>query len=228
MVAELQHITKIYEMPGSSKGYTVLEDVSLIVPDNTSIAVTGPSGSGKSTLLNILGTLDKPSSGTVLINGITPPEKDEDQLAGIRNRYIGFVFQLHQLLPQLTLMENILLPLLPAKDQARMKEASGLAISLVERVGLKEHIHHYPAQLSVGECQRVAVLRALINKPRLVLADEPTGSLDAGNAMNLIKLISELKEELKFSLVLVTHSPEVAGRMDQRYLLKAGRLIESI
>ena len=148
-----------------------------------------------------------------------------DEVASLRNRYTGFVFQLHHLLPQLNLLENVLLPVLPQKDKSIQKAAGIRAKTLLDRVGLGDRIHHHPAQMSVGECQRAAVVRALINQPRLLLADEPTGSLDADNAGLLGELLTELKSEQQFSLVLVTHSSELAARMDKTYRLMSGKLI---
>lgn len=217
MLAELQQVSKHYDHP-------VLNGISLVVNAGDSIAITGPSGSGKSTLLNILGTLDRPTSGRVVLNGKQVDLLNEDQLAGIRRTFIGFVFQLHYLLPQLTLLENILLPLLPEKDRAMVKAAEQRAFRLIERVGLSSRISHLPGALSVGECQRAAVVRALINKPGLLLADEPTGSLDEENAATLGSLLTELNREEKLGMVVVTHSMELAGRMNVICRLHHGNL----
>ena len=225
MLAELSQITKYYEQQGSSVRNHVLQEVSLKIAKNERIAIVGPSGSGKSTLLNILGTLDKPSSGKVFLNGDSVDEMPEIRLAEIRNSFIGFVFQMHHLLPQLTLLENVLLPLLPQKDKNILKSAHERALHLIDRVGLSEHMHQFPAQLSVGECQRTAVVRALINQPRLLLADEPTGSLDAANANQLATLLTELNQEQNVALVIVTHSMELASRMDKIYQLHEGGLV---
>jgi lipoprotein-releasing system ATP-binding protein len=225
MLVELQHITKYYEQPGSSVRNQVLSDISLQVAENERIAIVGPSGSGKSTLLNILGTLDRPSSGKVMLKGDLIEQMAEIRLAQIRNTLIGFVFQMHHLLPQLTLLENVLLPLLPQNDKKKLKIANGRALHLIDRVGLSDHLHQFPSQLSVGECQRTAVVRALINEPKLLLADEPTGSLDADNADNLATLLSQLNREQNVAMVIVTHSMELASRMDKIYLLQGGRLV---
>ena len=224
MLAELQHITKFYEQPGSSIRNQVLDDISLQIAENERIAIVGPSGSGKSTLLNILGTLDKPTSGKVQLEGKDVDVMNENQLAEIRNTLVGFVFQMHHLLPQLTLLENVLLPLLPQKDKTNLKSAQERALKLIERVGLSDHIRQFPSQLSVGECQRTAVVRALINQPKLLLADEPTGSLDADNASQLAQLLIELNREQNVALVIVTHSMELAGKMDKIYQLREGKL----
>ena len=227
MLAELQHITKYYELPGSSIKNLVLHEITIQIDNNERIAIVGPSGSGKSTLLNILGTLDKPSSGKVLLDGALADQMDENRFAEIRNTFIGFVFQMHHLLPQLTLLENVLLPVLPLNDKNILNLSKQRALKLIDRVGLSSHIRHFPSQLSVGECQRTAVVRALINKPKLLLADEPTGSLDAENATQLAQLLSELNREENVALVLVTHSMELAAKMDKIYQLREGKLVVS-
>jgi len=225
MLAELQQVTKYYGLPGSDQSSRVLHEISLQIAECENIAIVGPSGSGKSTLLNILGTLDSPTSGRVLFKGFSVNDMDESRLAETRNKDIGFVFQMHYLLPQLTLLENILLPLLPQKDKILQKNAHEQALQLIHRVGLSKQLHKFPSQLSGGECQRTAVVRALINKPRLLLADEPTGSLDAANASQLADLLAELNKEQGVAMVIVTHSMELAGRSDKIYRLQEGKLI---
>ena len=225
MIAELRDIRKHYNKALSARQVPVLDGISLSIGENESIAVTGPSGSGKTTLLNILGTLDMPDSGKVILNGKNVLELKEDELAGLRNRFIGFVFQLHYLLPQLSLVENVMLPLLPLKDKAAYRQGYERALVLIERTGLKDLINPKPSGLSVGECQRAAVVRALVNRPRLLLADEPTGSLDAETAARLGELLSELRKEEHISLVVVTHSPQLAGMMDKVYRLGSGKLL---
>jgi len=227
MLAELSQITKYYEQQGSAVRNHVLHEISLQIAKNERIAIVGPSGSGKSTLLNILGTLDKPSSGSVFLEGTAVDQMPEIQLAELRNTFIGFVFQMHHLLPQLTLFENVMLPVLPQKDKSATKSASQRAIHLIERVGLKDHMHQHPSQLSVGECQRAAVVRALINQPRLLLADEPTGSLDAASAEKMATLLAELNREQNVAMVIVTHSMELAAKMDKIYQLREGKLVLS-
>ncbi|MBL7138664.1 MAG: ABC transporter ATP-binding protein [Bacteroidales bacterium] len=217
MLAELQQVSKHYDHP-------VLKEISLTIHRGDSIAIVGPSGSGKSTLLNILGTLDRPSSGRVILNGEAVELLDDNQLAWIRNRFIGFVFQRHYLLPQLTLLENILLPVLPEKDRSVVKVAEHRASRLLGRVGLIDRMTHLPGELSVGECQRAAVVRALINKPGLLLADEPTGSLDEEHASALGRLLTELNLEEEIGMVVVTHSMELARGMKEVYRLHSGRL----
>lgn len=231
MLAELRQITKGYPLQGIPGGNDarpdstpVLKELNLLIAEKESLAITGPSGSGKSTLLNILGTLDRPDAGEVILNGIGTSALGDDALSEIRNRFIGFVFQLHHLLPQLTLIENVLLPVLRRKDKIVMKTARERGMELLGRVGLKAHAAKFPWQLSVGECQRAAVVRALINRPRLLLADEPTGSLDAANAAALGELLATLHREEETSVVVVTHSAELAKRMEKIYRLDAGTL----
>jgi len=224
MTAELHQVSKVYGIPGKADSVTVLDDISLLIPPGSSVAITGPSGSGKSTLLNILGTLDNPTSGKVLLNGKCPQDLDDKSLAGLRNTTIGFVFQLHHLLPQLTLLENVLLPLLPEKDTEIRKKARERALQLIDYVDLLSHINYRPGQLSVGECQRAAVVRALINQPKLLLADEPTGSLDSENALQMARLLANLQHKHHFSMVVVTHSQELASIMDIEYRLAFGEL----
>lgn len=223
-LVEIRNIIKSYSLPGQVPVTPVLNDISLGIPANASIAIVGPSGSGKTTLLNILGTLDKPESGEVFIDGEPVGSLDDDQLAGIRNSRIGFVFQLHYLLPQLTLLENVLLPLLPVKDRLKRSVATGRAGQLLELTGLAEKSNRRPGKLSTGECQRAAVVRALINRPALLLADEPTGSLDTENASLMTSLLNTLKKEENLAMVVVTHSPELASAMETRYRLRSGKL----
>lgn len=224
MLAELQQVTKYYDNPGSNQNSRVLHEISLQVAENDKIAIVGPSGSGKSTLLNILGTLDSPSAGKIMINGKLVENIQENKVAEIRNTFLGFVFQMHYLLPQLTLLENVLMPLLARKDKMAYAAARQRALQLIDRVGLSQHRDKFPAQLSGGECQRTAVVRALINRPRLLLADEPTGSLDAENASQLADLLIDLNKEQGVAMVIVTHSIDLAARMDKVYRLHEGRL----
>ena len=224
MLAELLEVSKYYDQPGSGIRNMVLDKVSLSISENESIAIVGPSGSGKSTLLNLLGTLDRPSSGKILLNGMDAALLEDCQVADIRTRFIGHVFQLHYLLPQLTLLENVLLPLLARNRKDDYPASHKRALQLIDRVGLTNRVHQFPYSLSVGECQRAAVVRALINQPRIILADEPTGSLDAENADQLGKLLVELNQEQHTALVVVTHSNELASRMQTMYKLTSGKL----
>lgn len=217
----LEHICKKY--PTAQKN--VLEDISLTIGSNETIAITGPSGCGKSTLLNIIGTLDKPGSGNVIINDVDITSLNGTDSAAIRNEKIGFVFQLHHLLPQLNVLDNILLPSLVHKNKSLIASAGSRAMELLETVGLADKIKHYPGQLSVGECQRAAVVRALINQPELILADEPTGSLDQESAEQVGNLLLSIHHMYKVSLVVVTHSPLLASKMNRIYTLQNGHLI---
>jgi lipoprotein-releasing system ATP-binding protein len=230
ILAELQNVSRYYEQPGTSAGNLVLDQVSLSILENETIAIVGPSGSGKSTFLNLLGTLDRPTSGKIILDGLDTGEINDDQVSEIRTRFIGHVFQMHYLLPQLTLLENILLPLLARNDKPDHLIIQKRALELIERVGLSDRIHQFPYSMSVGECQRAAVVRALINQPMLLLADEPTGSLDAENADQLGNLLVELNHEQQIALVIVTHSTDLARRMQTRYRLSSGKLhrVESL
>jgi len=203
---------------------TILNGVDLRMRRGEALAVTGPSGSGKSTLLHILGMLDRPTGGTVRLLDEDPFSRSDAQLAGFRNAKIGFVFQDHHLLPQCDVLENVLIPALagsgagPAETQRAMQ--------LLERVGLKSRVTHRPAQLSGGERQRVAVCRALINQPVLLLADEPTGNLDRANAEAVGDLLLELNRVHQTLLVCVTHSAELAARFPRRAELVDGHLVD--
>lgn len=223
MIIELEKVSKYYENNGLTKR-DVLNDISLNIKAGDSLSIVGPSGSGKSTLLNILGTLDLPSSGIIKIKGKDVNQFSENQLAELRNKNIGFIFQLHHLLPQLTLIENILVPTIPLVDKNLKNSSLERAMSLLESVGMADKINQRPGQLSGGECQRAAVVRALINKPELILADEPTGSLDQDSAEKLGELLSEINKKQNVAMVLVTHSLELAKRMDTIYKLDHGKI----
>ena len=226
MIVELDKISKYYQIPGTAVKQEVLKDLSLNVQKGDSIAVIGPSGSGKSTLLNIIGTLDFPNSGVVKLNGDEISKLSENQLSEIRNRNIGFVFQMHHLLPQLSLIENVLVPVIPQKDKAIKKAAYNRAIDLLNSVGLANEIHKRPGQLSGGESQRATVVRALINEPQLILADEPTGSLDKESAEQMGELLSEINKKHQVAMIVVTHSQELASKMDIVYELLDGKLVK--
>lgn len=194
----------------------VLRDVSLALSAGESIAIMGPSGSGKSTLLNILGTLEPPSSGRVTLAGDDPFSLPANELAAFRNRKVGFIFQDHHLLPQCTVLENVLIPTLAASAR---NDANARARHLLDRLGLAQRLEHYPAELSGGQRQRVAIARAMINRPLLLLADEPTGNLDRQTADAVAALLLELHGEENTVLVVVTHSPALAERFGRRYEL---------
>ena len=219
----LENVSKRYAGPGGADGPVILRDVSLALAAGESLAVIGPSGCGKSTLLNLMGTLDRPTSGRVLLDGEDIAALDDDALATVRRSRIGFVFQLHHLLPQCSAVENVLVPTLagPKRDG----EADALrAVDLLERMGLGNRMDYRPGQLSGGERQRVAVARALINRPTMILADEPTGSLDREASENLGRLLAELNREEGVTLIVVTHAPAIAHLMGRVLELRDGRL----
>jgi ABC-type lipoprotein export system ATPase subunit len=245
----LSNVTKRYESPGGTNSFTVLDNISLQLERGQSLAIVGPSGSGKSTLLQIIGTLDRPTSGTVQLDGQDLNQLNDVELAAVRNRKLGFVFQFHYLLPQCTVLENVLVPTLAKVKQlpslpgeragVRGNEASTgqkgtettsiepaevRANRLLKRVGLAERVNHRPGELSGGERQRVAVVRALINQPWLLLADEPTGSLDHASAQQLGQLFVELNREEGVTLIVVTHAKELAAKMGKLLELKDGKL----
>ncbi len=222
MLLELKHIVKQYNTPAGAP-LTVLDDISLRIEQGDTIAVAGPSGSGKSTLLNIIGALDKPSSGSVLFDGRDLAGLSATESAAFRNTEVGFVFQLHHLLPQCTALENVLVPAIP-RNNTIPDDFELRARELLSRVGLENHIDYFPAQLSGGERQRVAVVRALINSPKLVLADEPTGSLDRDTADILSRILIDLNTEENTALFVVTHSEELAKKMNRVYHLRNGSL----
>ncbi len=212
------------EYPTRSGALKVLDGVSLSLDRGDAVAIMGPSGSGKSTLLHILGTLDSPTSGTVRLDGTSPFGLNERDLAEFRNRRIGFVFQDHHLLPQCSVLENVLIPTL-VNRAGNKRELLKSAKELLDRVGLSDRIDHRPAELSGGERQRVAVARALIQKPLLVLADEPTGNLDRASAGIVGKLLVELNRQERSILVVVTHSQDLAGLFLKRLEMGDGRLL---
>lgn len=201
----------------------ILRGVELEMNRGEALAVTGPSGSGKSTLLYIIGLLDQPSAGSISLMGQTPFAMSAADQAAFRNRHIGFVFQDHHLLPQCTVLENVLIPKLAGSGSSAADEARAKA--LLDRVGLAERITHKPAQLSGGERQRVAVCRALINQPAVLLADEPTGNLDRNTADAVGTLLLEISREQNTLLICVTHSTELAGRFPTHKELRDGRLV---
>ena len=203
----VENLEKAY--PTRSGPLSVLRNVNLRLERGESLAVMGPSGCGKSTLLHILGTLDEPTGGTVTLEGTNPFVLPEPKLAAFRNRRIGFVFQDHHLLPQCTVLENVLLPTL-VNSESKPAEVIKYARELLEKVGLSQRIEHYPAELSGGERQRVAVARALVQKPVLLLADEPTGNLDRDNARAIGELLLDLHRQERTILIVVTHSADLA------------------
>lgn len=222
MLLKLEKISKNYRANDQVDPLLVLKSIDLTLAKNESCVIYGPSGSGKSTLLNIIGGLTRPDSGIVEFNGNDLNQLSNDELAYYRNRDIGFIFQQHHLLPQLTLIDNILLPTVPFAQDKQESELLSRALEMLKRVGLTNRQSHRPGQLSMGECQRVAMIRALINKPRLLLADEPTGSLDSTNANNLIDLLLELNVVERTALIVVTHSQLVTDKFSNKYRLRNG------
>jgi lipoprotein-releasing system ATP-binding protein len=202
----------------------VLSGVDLVVRSAERLAIIGASGSGKTTLLQIMGGLDEPSGGNVLVNGQTMANIDEAAKGALRNQYIGFVYQFHHLLPEFSAVENVAMPLMIRR--VKKDDALVQAGELLGRVGLGQRLDHKPGELSGGERQRAAVARALITRPKLVLADEPTGNLDAGNGEHVLRLMLELNEELQTSLIVVTHDHSIAEQMDRVLVLEDGRLRE--
>ena len=225
VLLDLKGVSKSFAATADSPETFVLRGVDLTVGRGESLAIVGPSGSGKSTLLNIIGTLDRPSAGTVLLDGRDLSTLSELALAELRAREIGFVFQLHHLLPQCTVLENVLVPTLAAPGLDRKEPAEARARRLLQRVGLEKRLAHRPGQLSGGERQRVAVVRALINEPKLLLADEPTGALDRAAAENLALLLRELNREEGVALVVVTHAMSLAQEMSRSFEMQDGALV---
>ncbi|MCS6777779.1 MAG: ABC transporter ATP-binding protein [Chloroherpetonaceae bacterium] len=225
ILLQLTDIAKSYTAFQGAPETPVLRDVDLDVGAGETVAIVGPSGSGKTTLLNIIGTLDRPTSGRVLLNGRDLTALGDAELAAVRSREIGFIFQFHHLLPQCTVLENVLLPTLAGGPEKRSEPAHSRAHRLLHRVGLSERLTYRPGQLSGGERQRVAVVRALINEPRLLLADEPTGSLDRASADNLADLLVELNREEGVALIVITHALSLAERMERVYRIENGMLV---
>lgn len=224
MLLQLKNISKGYGEKGTHSFRPVLNDLILEIKKGEKISIVGPSGSGKTTLLNLLGTLDLPDEGQILFEGNDLTAYSKKELAEFRNQHLGFIFQMHHLMPQLTLWENVLLPLLP-QGKRISKEQKEWAEHLIQKVGIWNERNQKPSEMSGGECQRTAVIRALINKPELVLADEPTGALDEDNANALSELLVQLSDEEEVTLITVTHSSDLAQKMDKKYLLKNGKLV---
>lgn len=201
----------------------VLKGVDLSVAKGEIVSIVGPSGAGKTTLLQILGTLDKPNVGEILVDNVDFSKLNEKELAAFRNKHIGFIFQLHQLLPEFTALENVMIPALIAQKDTKKTKAK--ANELLDYLGLSDRVEHKPNELSGGEKQRVAVARALINDPALILADEPSGSLDSKNKEELHKLLFDLRDKFGLTVVIVTHDKELAALSDRVIEMKDGKIM---
>jgi putative ABC transport system ATP-binding protein len=217
---ELRGVSKTVSSGGEP--LTILHPLTMTVPAGQCLAIIGPSGSGKSTLLGLIAGLDSPSSGHILIDGTDITALDEDRLARLRGEKIGFVFQFFHLVPSLTALENILVPM----EIAGRRDARRRAQGLLDEVGLHDRGHHYPSQLSGGEQQRIAIARALANDPPLILADEPTGNLDSNNGRHILDLLMSVRKSRNATLVMVTHDPSVAAIADAQLVLRDGRSVD--
>ena len=218
-ILNVHHLGKSYS--SGSKNLTVLQDISFDIEEGETFSIVGPSGSGKTTLLGLCAGLDKPDTGSIDLCGTNLSKLSEDERALLRNRQVGFVFQDFQLLPTLTALENVAVPL----ELRGAKNASKAGKELLEKVGLGDRIHHYPSQLSGGEQQRVAVARAFSNNPSILFADEPTGNLDAATGETVVKLLFELNKEAGTTLVIVTHDLELAQKTQRILKLKGGKIL---
>jgi putative ABC transport system ATP-binding protein len=218
-ILNIAGLGKTYQSAGRT--LTVLENINFIVGAGSTNAIVGPSGSGKTTLLGLCAGLDRSSTGTVELNGINLGNLSEDKRAQVRNQYVGFIFQNFQLLPTLTALENVMVPL-ELRGEKNIKER---AMDLLDKVGLNDRGHHYPAQLSGGEQQRVSLARAFSNQPKILFADEPTGNLDAETSEKVVKLMFDLNKEAGTTLVLVTHDLELAGKTQRIIRIKGGKLV---
>ena len=214
---EVQNLTKTYKSGG--KDLTVLHEVSFNIPSGDSLAIVGPSGSGKTTLLGLCAGLDRSSSGSVILNGVALDSLNEDQRAAVRNQYVGFVFQNFQLISTLTALENVMVPL----ELRGERNAESRSMELLKKVGLADRYDHYPAQLSGGEQQRIAIARAFSNNPKILFADEPTGNLDADTKETVENLLFELNREAGTTLILVTHDLDLASKTNHILKLKGGK-----
>src|SRR6478735_7618150 len=219
-ILDIKNLVKTFKSGG--KTLTVLNDVSFSVPEGSTISIVGPSGSGKTTLLGLCAGLDHATSGFVELNYVNLGKLNEDKLAQVRNKFVGFIFQNFQLLPTLTALENVMVPL----ELRGEKNIRPRAMDLLDKVGLSDRGHHYPSQLSGGEQQRVSLARAFSNSPRILFADEPTGNLDAETSEKIIELIFNLNREAGTTLVLVTHDLDLAGKTGRIVRLKGGKVVE--
>jgi putative ABC transport system ATP-binding protein len=219
-ILRTEHVRKTYTSAGRT--LTVLDDINFNVEEGSTLAIVGPSGSGKTTLLGLCAGLDSASSGSVVLNDIRLETLNEDQRAAVRNKFIGFIFQNFQLLPTLTALENIMVPM----ELRREKNIRPKALELLDKVGLSDRGHHYPVQLSGGEQQRVSLARAFSNTPRILFADEPTGNLDAETSEKIENLLFSLNRDAGTTLIVVTHNADLAARTNKIIRIKGGKLVE--
>lgn len=218
-ILNIRNVSKIYQSAG--KELSVLDNINFSIEAGSTVAITGPSGSGKTTLLGLCAGLDRASTGTVALNGIALEKLNEDERAAVRNQYVGFIFQNFQLLPTLTALENVMVPL----ELRGAKNIRAHAMDLLDKVGLADRSHHYPVQLSGGEQQRVSLARAFSNAPAILFADEPTGNLDAETSEKVIKLLFDLNKDAGTTLVIVTHDLELAARTGRTIKIKGGVIL---
>lgn len=221
-ILSVQELSKVFTNSHTKKTLKILDNVNFEIAAGESFAIVGPSGSGKTTLLGLCAGLDQVTSGSIVLNNIKLDHLSEDQLAKVRNEHVGFVFQNFQLIPTLTALENVMIPL----ELRGEKGAEKVAKSLLERVGLKERMGHYPVQLSGGEQQRVSIARAFSNNPKILFADEPTGNLDEETSDSIEQLLFEINKESGTTLVIVTHDLELAAKTDKKIRLKGGKIIQ--
>lgn len=221
-ILSIKDVSKIYQ--SGNRKLTVLDQVNFDIQPGESIAIVGPSGSGKTTLLGLCAGLDSSTTGSVVLNGNAFEKLTEDQRAAVRSRDVGFIFQNFQLLPTLTALENVMVPL----ELKKRKDAKEIALQLLEKVGLKDRVTHYPTQLSGGEQQRVSIARAFANEPKILFADEPTGNLDTETGEMIEDLIFNMNKEKGTTLILVTHDPELAKRTDRIINIKGGKIQEEV
>ena len=215
-ILDIQNVSKTYKSAG--KALTVLNEVNFSIAQGTTVAITGPSGSGKTTLLGLCAGLDRASTGSVALSGIQLDQLSEDERAAVRNRYVGFIFQNFQLMPTLTALENVMVPM----ELRRERNIRSVAMQLLDKVGLADRADHYPVQLSGGEQQRVSLARAFSNRPSILFADEPTGNLDGETSIKVEQLLFDLNKEAGTTLVIVTHDLELASRTGRIIKLKGG------
>ncbi len=222
MIIKTQNLIKEYRV-SKEKSLRVLDNISVEFNEGEVVSIVGPSGAGKSTLLHIIGTLDKPTTGEVLIDGKDVFKQSSNELAHFRNTQIGFIFQFHHLLPEFTTVENVCIAAMISGKSIKTVESK--AKELLEEVGLGERLHHKPSEISGGEAQRVAIARALINSPKVILADEPTGNLDSHNSDDIIKLMFDLRKKYKQTFIIVTHNEKFAEMTDRTLKMSDGKIV---